>query len=151
VLRAVLDANVLVSALIRPEGPPGRILVYVLEKGACPIIVSDAIVAELRRCLRYSRVRKHILASDKDLDLWVSALELLADTTEGVLRIEAVAADPDDDKYVVAALEGRADFLVSGDEHLLALREYEGVRIVTPRAFLTLLERRLGSPGSAKG
>ena len=51
-------------------------------------------------------------------------------------RIEAISADPDDDKYLSAAREGVADFVVSGDHHLLDLQFYDRVRIVSPRRFL---------------
>ena len=139
-LRAVLDANVLVSALIRPQGPPGQIVSRLLKDRAFALVTSPAILAEVRRALAYPRVRKHILASDDELDLWVASLGLIAEPVEGRLRIGAVAEDPEDDKYIVAALEGLAQFIVSGDAHLLALEAYEGVRIVTPRAFLVLLQ-----------
>jgi hypothetical protein len=79
--------------------------------------------------------------TDEELDLWVTALGLIADSVEGAASLSAVGADPDDNKYLVAALEGRADFVVSGDRHLLDLGEYEGVRIITPRAFLTMLQQ----------
>jgi predicted nucleic acid-binding protein len=49
--------------------------------------------------------------------------------------------DPDDDAYVVAALEGRAGYIVSGDSDLLELHEYRGVRLVTAHAFLRLLDK----------
>ena len=139
-LRAVLDSNVLVSALIRPKGPPGQIVIRLLEEHAFELVTSPAILAEVRRSLAYPRVRKYIVASNEELDLWVASLELIADAVEGRLRINAVAEDPDDDKYIVAALEGRAQFIVSGDAHLLVLKAYEGVRIVTPRAFLDVLK-----------
>ncbi len=58
---------------------------------------------------------------------------------DGNLRIHAVAADPDDNKYIEAAVEGLAQFVVTGDKHLLSLTSYENIRIVTPRAFLNLL------------
>jgi predicted nucleic acid-binding protein len=50
-----------------------------------------------------------------------------------------VSRDRDDDKYVAAAIEGRASFVVSGDPDLLEIKEHKGVRIVSPRAFLDLL------------
>lgn len=139
-LRAVLDANVLVSALIRPQGPPGQIVIRLLEDRAFALVTSRAILAEVRRALAYPRVRKHLVASDEELDLWVASLGLIAEPVEGRLRIRAVAEDPEDDKYIVAAVEGLAQFIVTGDAHLLALEAYEGVRIVTPRVFLALLK-----------
>ena len=51
-----------------------------------------------------------------------------------------MAEDPEDDKYIAAAVEGRAQFIVTGDTHLLALKTYEGVRMVTHRVFLGLLK-----------
>ena len=139
-LRAVLDANVLVSALIRPKGPPGQIVVRLLRDRAFTLVTSVAILSEVRRSLAYPRVRKHLIASDDDLDLWVASLALMGEPVEGSLRIAAVAEDPEDDKYIAAALEGRAQFIVTGDAHLLALKTYEGVRMVTPRVFLGLLK-----------
>lgn len=138
-LRAVLDANVLVSALMRPQGPPGRIVASLIEGHAFEIVASTPIFEELRRCLAYPKVRRRIVATDEELDLWIAALDLMAESAEGVLGVRVVEDDPDDDKYVAAALEGRAQFIVSGDVHLLALRSYEGVQIVTPSAFLRLL------------
>lgn len=141
-LRAVLDANVFVSALIRPQGPPGRILASFLEGPAFELVVSVSIFDELRRCLNYPQVRRRIAVTDEELDLWVAALDLIAEPTEGTMEVRGVSEDPDDDQYLAAALEGRAQFIVSGDRHLLDLRTYEGVRIVTPREFLRLLEDR---------
>jgi uncharacterized protein len=74
--------------------------------------------------------------------IWISgfaSLELIAQPVEGSLRIHAVAADPDDNKYIEAAVEGLAQFVVTGDKHLLSLKAYESIRIVTPRVFLDLL------------
>lgn len=75
-------------------------------------------------------------------DRWIIALALIAEPTEGRLKIRAVEKDPDDDKYLAAALEGRAGYLVSGDSDLLELHEYKGVSIVTAREFLSVIEGR---------
>ena len=137
--RAVLDANVVISALIQPKGASGRILTNLLERNSFELVVSPAILAEIRSSLLYPKVRKYIKASAEDLDLWVASLELIAQPVEGSLRIHAVAADPDDNKYIEAAVEGLAQFVVTGDKHLLSLKAYESIRIVTPRVFLDLL------------
>ena len=138
-LRAVLDANIIISALIQPKGASGRILTSLLEKSSFELVVSPAILAEIRRSLSYPKVRKYIKASQEELDLWVAAIELVAQPVEGKLRIHAVGEDPDDDKYIEAAVEGLAQFVVTGDKHLLSLKSYENIRIVTPRVFLDLL------------
>jgi putative PIN family toxin of toxin-antitoxin system len=138
--RVVIDANVYVSALIRAQGPPGKVVERLLEKGPHTIIVSRIILEEVRRSLDYPKVRKKINATDDELDAWVESLGVVADVVSGVPDVRVVKSDPDDDIYVAAALDGRADFIVSGDRHLLELEEVEGVRIVTPRRFLDLLD-----------
>jgi predicted nucleic acid-binding protein len=68
-----------------------------------------------------------------------SRIVLLSEWVAGDYPVSAASADPDDDKYLAAALEGRAAHVVTGDPDLLALGEYEGIRIVSPRVFLGLL------------
>ncbi len=139
-LRAVLDANVLISALLRPEGPPGQIVTRLLKEDAFRLVVSPATIAEFRRCIGYRRVRKYLTISDNELETRIVQLEFVAERVQGNFRINAVPEDPDDDKYIVAAVEGLAQFIVTGDTHLLRLKGYEGIRIVTPRVFLDLLK-----------
>lgn len=139
-IRAVLDANIYVSAHIRPQGPPGRILRLLLENQLFQLVGSTAIFDEVRRSLRYPKIRRYLSLSPDEIDRWAIALALIAEPTEGSLKLRAVEKDPDDDKYLVAALEGRAEYLVSGDSDHLALREYKGVNIVTAREFLRIIE-----------
>jgi len=139
-VRAVLDANVVISALIRPEGPPGRVLVHLLQDSAFDLVASPATLDELRRSLRYPKVRKHLRLAMHEIDLWVDALGALAVFVRGEVSRRIVAADPADDIYLAAATDGLADYVVSGDRHLLDIRVHEGIPVVTPRAFLNLLE-----------
>jgi uncharacterized protein len=138
VLRVVLDANVYVSALIRPEGPPGQIIRRFLRADAFEIVLSPAIVEETVRALGYPKVRKHIRAG-VDPELWFEDVLLLAQLVPGDYALSGVSADADDDKYFAAAVEGRATMVVTGDPHLLTIKEYGGVRVVTPRVFLDRL------------
>jgi predicted nucleic acid-binding protein len=55
------------------------------------------------------------------------------------LKIEGVARDPEDDKLLACAVEGRADYLVSGDKDLLVLQEYAGVQVISPAQFVKIL------------
>ena len=139
-MRAVLDANVLVSARIRPEGPPGRIVEAFVRERRFDLVVSPATLDELRRVLGYPRLRKSLGLSKPEMDAWVGALGALATIVEGPVLRPVVAADPGDDIYIAAAIDGLAEFIVSGDRHLLDLREHEGIRIVKPREFLSVLE-----------
>jgi putative PIN family toxin of toxin-antitoxin system len=138
VLRAVLDANVYVSAVIRPEGPPGQIVERFLRDAAFEIVVSSAIVEEVLRALAYPKVRKYI-RDNVDTELWFEDIVVLAQFVASEGAMLRVSEDPDDDKYITAAIEGRAAFVVSGDPHLLGIKQHEGLRFVSPRTFLGLL------------
>ena len=135
---AVLDANVYVSALLRPDGPPGLIIQRFLRGPAFEIVLSPAIIDEVLRALAYPKVRKRARGG-VDPESWFEDIVVLAEFVAGEYELPGVSADPDDDKYIAAAVEGRAAFVVSGDPHLLALTEYGGVCVVSPRAFLDLL------------
>ncbi|MEX2273728.1 MAG: putative toxin-antitoxin system toxin component, PIN family [Vicinamibacterales bacterium] len=137
-LRAVLDANVFVSAYVRPEGPPGQIVDFLLRDGPLRIVMSEVIIEETLRALRYPKVLK-AARSKEGPELWFEDLIVLAELVSGEYAIPTLSEDPDDDKYVAAAVEGRASFVVSGDPDLLTIGEHAGVRIVSPRSFLDLL------------
>jgi len=139
VLRAVLDANVFASAASQPGGPPGRILERFLRIGAFTLVLSEAIVVEVLRALEYPKVRRYV-RRDLDSALWFEDLVVLAEFVPGAYQLSGPSRDPDDDKYLAAAIEGRETCVVMGDPHLLSIGEYEGVRIISPRAFLDRLE-----------
>jgi hypothetical protein len=69
-LRIVVDANVIVSALIRPSGPPGQVLALVQSNEVMPVLSED-IMAEIRRCLSYPTIRQRVNLSEKDMDLFL--------------------------------------------------------------------------------
>ncbi len=138
-LRAVLDTNVLLSAFIRPGGPPGQILQLLLQHQAFELVLSDHILDELRRTLSYPKVRRCMRISADEVEQSLIALALMATVVEGELKVSVVQDDPDDDMFIAAALESGADVVVSGDDHLLKVKEYEGVRVLTPRVFLEML------------
>jgi putative PIN family toxin of toxin-antitoxin system len=135
-LRAVLDANVYVSAIIHPAGTPGRLIEGFLREANFELVLSPAIVDEVLRALGYRKVRR--LLRGADAQLWFEDVVLLADVVVD-RELAGICDDPDDDKYIAAALEGRASHVVTGDRPFLALGEHAGVAIVTPRAFLDLL------------
>ncbi len=135
-LRAVLDANVFVSAVINPRGTPAAVLKAL---DSFDLVVSEATLAELGQVLLYPTVAKrHGLTSD-EIRAFIEDVARIAIVTPGHLKLRVIAEDPADDRYLECAVEGAAEYLVTGDAHLLGFEEYEGVRIVTPKAFLEVL------------
>jgi putative PIN family toxin of toxin-antitoxin system len=137
-IRAVLDTNVIVSGILSEEGVPGRILKTWLED-RFHLVTSRAILEELRRVLRYPKIRGRHGWSDAHVLEFVEDITRLAILVPGVLRLAIVAEDPSDDRYLECAVEGEAGYVMSGDRHLIGLAQYEGVEIIPPRAFLDLL------------
>ncbi len=101
-------------------------------------MLSPAIRDEVLGALNYPKVRKSI-KRDVDPELWFEDMLLLATLVAGEYKVTGVSEDPDDDIYLAAAIEGRCSYIVSGDPDLLSLDEHEGVRVVTPRVFATVL------------
>ncbi len=138
-IRAVLDANVFTSALIQPRGHSGQIIRLLFTESAFTLVASPDILAELRRVLAYPRIAKRITGTDEELTGYVHALALAADVVTPAIIPHVVQRDPDDDKYVATALEGRATYIVTGDKDLLELEQHEDIAILRPAAFLACL------------
>jgi putative PIN family toxin of toxin-antitoxin system len=141
VLRVVVDSNVWVSGLIRPTGPPGRILEAVLEE-QIHVVASWELVEEIAAVLSRPKLTRYRLAATDVLDL----LQTLAQTLP-TIDVDVDIRDPDDAPVVAAALAGRADAIVTGDADLLEnaqLRDWlseRGVRVLTPRELTAEIER----------
>ena len=136
-LRAVIDTNVIVSALINAEGVPAAVM-RALEEGRFVLVTSRAINAEILEVVRRPRLQKRYGPTWK--------ISTLAQMLEKRARVVvdpppvAFSPDPNDDKFLSAAVGGKAGYLVTGDiKDLLSLGEYRGVRIVSPRRFLEVL------------
>ena len=136
-LRAVLDVNVLISAVLSPAGAPAGLLLA-WQTGAFELIVSPALLAELTRALGYPKLRRLVPAADADA--YVAWLERSATMTHDPDTPPPVrAVDPDDDYLVALAAHERA-MLVSGDRHVLALAE--DFPVVAPARFVAMLAER---------
>ena len=140
IVRAVLDINVLVSALIGPLGLSRRILTaWAVDQFT--LISSEHII----RGMVDKALSPDLLRRFPTLPAPVRRLETLLRTTAELVtvppeEVRAVTGDPDDDTVLATARLGRAEYLVTGDRGLLSLGPYEGVRIVPPRQFLFILE-----------
>jgi len=138
-IRAVLDVNVLVSALISPTGTPARILDAWRDE-LLTVVTSEDILAEFERVVAEPRLSRRYGLTPSRVARLMRGLRQFAVIPPGALAVHGVASDPDDDKFLACAVEGGADYLVTGDHGLLALGEYEGVQIVSPTAFVQIVD-----------
>jgi len=138
-IQAVVDANVFVSGVINPHGTPGQILRAARER-RFQLVLSHLILEEIDRVLHYPDTAKYHQMGKEEIRLFMEGLSHLALLTPGELALHVITADPSDNKYLACAVEARADYIVSGDDHLLALRRFHDViPILTPREFLSIL------------
>ncbi len=136
-MNVVLDDNVLVSAIISPHGAPSAI-VGAWRRGEFNLVTSAALIGELARVLSYPSIRKRTGWAPNDEAafielLWVASIVVAPDVEVVVSR------DPTDNRVLEAALAGSADYIVSGDNDLLVLVQFEQIPIIRPVDFLTVL------------
>ncbi len=138
-LKLVLDTNVWVSAMIW-GGSPARII-KASEEGKVCIITSEEIVNEISRTLAYTRLKRG--SDDKGISQqqMIAAVLQLSNLVEVKTKIHAVREDPSDNKFLECAVDSKADYIVSGTDHLLKIGSYKRTRIVSVRKFLKILEK----------
>ena len=140
-IRAVLDANVFISAILSEKGIPGKIL-RAWGDERFHLVTSEAILNEIARVLRYPNIARRHRWSETQLQAFLEDVQNLAILTPGQLTLSVIELDPSDNRYLECAVEGEASYIVTGDRHLLDLTQHQGIEILTPRAFIELLGGR---------
>lgn len=132
--RVVLDTNVLVSGTIVRHGFPARILALALAR-QITLVVSPYLLAEYLAVIQRPHIaQKYQLGSR--LDLIRRFIQTNAVSVIPAAIPQVVLDDPKDDAILACAMEGRAQYIVTGDEHLLKLARYCGIQILSPRDFV---------------
>lgn len=130
--RVVVDTNVLVSALIK-KGKPLKLIQRLLDKHT--VVLSSQMLAELADVLS----RDKFTIANAQIDLFISLLLRKSTVASVSGNLDVISEDPDDNVVLLTAVNGKADYIVSGDKHLLALRKFEGIAIVTISQMLEIL------------
>ena len=129
----MLDSNVLVSALLG-HGGPRRLLLYLLREHV--IVSSVQMLAELEDVLQ----REKFQLTDDQIADYMSLIISGSTVLDVADYPKVIKADPDDDVVLASALEGEANYLVTGDKHLLLLRAYRKTKILTVKQMLALIK-----------
>lgn len=138
-IRAVIDTNVLISGLIKREGPPGRLLEALFQRDVM-MVAAPPLLAELSKALTYPRLQTRYGITPERSEALLTALVLLSDVIELPRFVWRASRDPQDDMFLACAIHGDAEYVITGDRDLLVLESFRGVRIVTPERFLTALK-----------
>jgi len=129
-MRVVLDTNVLVSAALKQQSNPGVAALIAERHGV--LLKSVATEQQL-----FDVVTRPYFAALIELDAQAWLKQLMSAAELVTIRERVVACrDPTDDKFLEVAINGRADFIVTGDGDLLALDPFRDIPIITPAAFV---------------
>jgi hypothetical protein len=139
-IKIVLDANVFVSAVIKSPSNPARILELVKERKVF-LISSNEILSEIRTALLYPRLQRLHHRTANEIERFLENTARISLIVSGKIKVQEIKDDPADNKYLSVALEGKADFIISGDRHLKDLKIFHGIRILDPSTFLTLMTK----------
>lgn len=127
--RWVVDTNVLVSAFLW-QGTPGKVIELAGEKEV-QLFTSRALLDELAATLAKKKLAKYVVATGLSAEQMLANYRRIATLVTAKQLEQQVSRDVDDDAVLACALAARADLIVSGDDDLLVLKNFNGVPIVT--------------------
>ena len=139
-LKAVLDTNVWVSAMIW-GGLPAEVI-NAAENNSIRIITSEEIIKEINQTLAYPKLKRIYEKAGVTRQELVEAALRIGKLTEVTTKVNIVHEDKADNKFLECAFDSKADFLVTGDEHLLKIKRYKRTRIRSVKQFIRILENQ---------
>lgn len=137
-MRVVLDVNVFVSGLIARNSNPGRII-EMWEEKRFELLISPPILEELTRVLQYPKIQQRYRLPEEFVSVFLESVGSQATFVNPLTSINIIKNDPSDNRYLECAKTGEASFIITGDRHLLELKEYHAIVILPPAGFVALL------------
>ena len=138
-MRITADTNVLISATFW-YGDSNRIILLA-ECKSVELIISKEIAEEYAGVLEYDEIKSKIKGKGLNAKYSLGKIISIAKIVIPKEKFDIIKDDKDDNKVIDAAVEGKADYIVSSDRHLLDLKEFKGIKIVTPKEFLDLIRK----------
>jgi hypothetical protein len=141
---AVLDPNILTSALLSPKGAPAEIIRR-WQAAEFSLITSPPLIDALRQRLTSPQVRQHLAwTEEEEIDNFLQTFRTIALVVEAQPWGPARSLAPDDERVLECAVAGGAAYVVSGQAALLDLIDYSGIKILNPVGFLAVLQIETG-------
>ena len=135
-MKLVLDTNVLVSAIVF-GGLPRKVFELAIE-GRVHLLISEPILTELKSVLQRPKFNFPFAAVQQIVTELINLGEMVYPTE----ALAVIKRDPADNRILECAVTGSADYIVSGDDDILTLREFEGIVIVSPAAIMKIMKMR---------
>lgn len=130
-MRLVLDTNVLVSA-VGWNGNERAVLLETLSEDT-DLLLSETTIAEFLQVLSYEKFSHTPI---EKISLFIEIIMETSIIVETKTKISTIKDDPADNRILECAVDGKADYIISGDKHLLDLKEYQGIKILNAKTFL---------------
>ena len=136
-MKVVLDTNVFVGAFLSKTSNAARIL-ELLRLEAFELVVSEPILREYEDVLKYDKLRKLHKLTNEQISQLIEDISTIAILVEPEVELLVVRGDADDNMLFECALDGDAEFIISGDALVQSIKEYQGIRVLSPSLFLAL-------------
>ena len=139
-MKVVFDTNVVITSYLAPQSICAT-LMNCWHTEVFDLVVSDPLLQEYQAVLNYPKIQKHTRMTPTEMQQAIRNFRQFALLVEPKEEITVVERDRDDNKIIACALAGEAEYIVTGDNDLLSMKAYRGIRILTPAAFLAYLEQ----------
>jgi len=137
-LKAIVDTNIFVSGLICKAGNPA-LLINAFKNNEFNLITSSQLMDEFIEVIERPHIKHKYKLTDEEIKDFIEYIYREATIVLGMYEVKG-SEDPKDNMFLACALEGKADYLITGDPHLGNLKYYHGIQIVNVGQFLRLLE-----------
>ncbi|MDI6735097.1 MAG: putative toxin-antitoxin system toxin component, PIN family [bacterium] len=127
-IKAVIDTNIFVSGTISKKGK-SALLIDCWKDGKFNLVISKVIIDEIIEVLNRPEIKVRCNYTKREIDELIELIWTLGIVTPGLYEVKK-SKDPKDDMFLACALEGKTDYLITGDTHLINLKYYHGVQIV---------------------
>ncbi len=131
-MEVVLDTNVFISGFFW-DGSSRKIL-DLWRKGNLNIVISMEIISEIVKVLKDFKIQIPDNKRKELIDLIISK-SIIVEPNE---KLDVVKDDPDDNKFLEAGISGKSDYLITQDKHLLKIKQFKSIKIITPEEFLKI-------------
>ena len=139
----VPDTSILVPFIVSKRGYTAFIR-RLWNAGTVRFAVSPSILAEIEHTLSYGHIQKRHGRTRYQVRKFIKQLNQRSLMTTEKVSVDVVAEDPDDNKFLACAVEAKADAVVSLDPHLLSLKSFQGIPIITPQQCVEQLKSKAG-------
>ena len=142
-IKIVSDTNVVISAAVSSDGNPAEIFELLLL-GKIKNFTSDEIINEIKEVMEREKIRSRLTLYNRRFI--IDNFEKFSVKIIPKIKNDIIKEDPKDNKFLDCAVSANTGYIISGDEHLLSLKEFKGIKILSPAEFVKLFDKKTSLP-----